>query len=632
MLATMRSVSPRRASSALLALALPATLLASCQRTPSSTVRFLDAPAAAEAEGPAPELEPVGSGPQPIGEVPWPRRLGEVAMVNKPDWEVRPALLAGSGTRYRFRTELPRDPALRVGLGYDPPDPPGEDAPEAPAAGGSVRFRVSVTPASGDGAESGRTVLDERLPVNASSSWADREVDLSPWAGEAVVLELATEIEPADATVAAWAAPEVVSRARSEEGWNVLLVSLDTLRADRLGCYGHERPTSPHLDALAARGLRFATAVAQAPWTRPSHRSLLTGLYPASHGDLRSPLLAEELWRAGYRTTAITGGGQIDFRFGFDDGFEAYRIDHWTEDLERVVRTFEANRGRRHFVFLHTYRIHDPYEGQAFAADLPRGRLGETFGKHDWRRLDKDLTAEEKTYVQALYDGGILETDRALGRLLDALEERGFLENTLVVVTSDHGEQFWEHNSWRHGQNLYDEQILVPLIVYLPPRLARELGVEPGTVVDEQVELVDLYPTLLDLVGVGRDHPVQGRSLIPLLTGGDHVPREAFAENTNVNSFERKAFRSRRFKFVKNIPRSAARKRGVTEPYFELFDLRRDPAERHDVSERHPEMVRRLEQRMQALRVELDDLDEAVPEGLDPDLRKELEALGYLGD
>ncbi|MFW6012345.1 MAG: sulfatase [bacterium] len=627
MLATMRSVSSRRASSTLLALALPAALLASCQRTPSSTVRLLDAPAEAEAEGPAPGLEPVGRGPQ-IGEVPWPRRLGEVAMAEESGREVRKALLAGAGTRYRFRVELPRDPALRVGLGYDPP---ADDASEAPAGRGAVRFRVRVT-SEGDGAGGGETVLDERRRVDRSSGWTDREVDLSPWAGEAVVLELAVDMEPAGATVAAWASPEVVSRAGPEEGWNILLVSLDTLRADRLGCYGHERPTSPHLDALAARGFRFATAVAQAPWTRPSHHSFLTGLYPASHGDLRSPYLAEELWRAGYRTTAITGGGQIDARFGFDDGFEAYRTDRWVEDPRRAVRAFELNRGRRHFVFLHTYRIHDPYEGQAFAANLPRGRLGETFGKHDWQRLDKDLTAEEQAYAQALYDGGILETDRALGRLLDALEERGFLEDTLVVVTSDHGEQFWEHGSWRHGQNLYDEQILVPLIVYLPPRLARKLGVEPGKVVEEQVELVDLYPTLLDLVGVGRDHPVQGRSLVPLLTGGDYTPREAFAENTNVEPFERKGFRSPRFKFVKNIPRSAARKRGITEPFFELYDLRRDPEESHDLSERHPDVVRRLDQRIQTLRAELDDLDEAVPEGLDPDLREELEALGYLGD
>lgn len=602
-------------------------LLAGCGNDSApGAVRLLDAGAAAEAAGAAPGPVHEGQGPPNLGDLPWRERVGEVAMVGELGWDSRVALLAGAGTRFRFPVTLPASPALRVGLGYDPP------AEDGPPSRGAVRFRIRVAQAGEPGGSGGEVVLDERVPVNRSSGWLDRDVDLAPWAGEEVVLELLTDLEDGAATVAGWGAPEVVTRGAVEEGWNVLLVSLDTLRADHLGCYGHDRPTSPHLDALAARGLRFATAVAQAPWTRPSHRSLLTGLYPASHGDLRSPMLAEVLWGAGYRTTAITGGGQIEPHFGFDEGFEAYRIDRWHEDPERVVDAFELNRGRRHFVFLHTYRIHDPYDGQAFAADLPRGRLGETFGKHDWQRLGKDLTADEQTYVEALYDGGILETDRALGRVLDALEERGFLERTVVIVTSDHGEQFWEHGSWRHGQNMFDEQIVVPLVVYLPPRLALELGVEPGAVVEEQVELVDLYPTLLEMVGIDRQHPVQGRSLLPLLTGGDFTPREAFAENTNIKAYERKAFRSSRFKFVKNIPRSAARAQGVTEPFFQLYDLRRDPEEYHDISAQHPEMVRRLNQRIHALRVELEGLDEELPEGLDLELREQLEALGYLGN
>jgi arylsulfatase A-like enzyme len=200
-----------------------------------------------------------------------------------------------------------------------------------------------------------------------------------------------------------------------------------------------------------------------------------------------------------------------------------------------------------------------------------------------------------------------------------------------VVVTSDHGEQLWEHGSWRHGQNLYDEQILVPLLLRLPPALARELGVEPGTVVERQVELVDLYPTLLDLLGVAREHPVQGRSLLPLLTGGEWTPRDAFAEHTNIKTWERKAFRSDRFKFVKSIPRPTRRARGAT-PYFELYDLRRDPEERTDLSERHAEVVERLDERLRALGASLQGLEDELPEDLDPELRKQLEALGYLGD
>lgn len=647
----------------------PAALLvlAGGCRQAAPPVRLLEAGPAAEASGPAPTVEPIGDGPAVIGDLPWPERVGEVAMTGEIGWDARVALLGGDGTTYRFPVELPVRPVLRLGLGFDasgvepPPGPepdPAADDGVAPGPGRAgddganpgpvdtaddgadgaaveLHYRVRVLPAAGGGDAAGadRTVLDERRALVDGVGWWDREVDLGRWAGETVVLELSTAVAagaPADAA-AAWAAPEIVSPADADDGWNLLFVSLDTLRADRLGSYGHDRPTSPALDALAARGVRFATAVAQAPWTRPSHRSMLTGLYPVSTHGLVSPTLAEVLWRAGHRTTAITGGGQIAPRFGFDRGFESYRIDRWEERPASVVEAFEANRGRRQLVFLHTYRVHDPYRGDAFTAGLPRGRLGETFGEHDWRALDKELTAEERRYVEALYDSGIVELDRAMGELLDGLDERGFLERTIVVVTSDHGEQLWEHGGWRHGQNLYDEQLLVPLLLYLPPALARELGVEPGTVVERQVELVDLYPTLLDLLGVEREHRVQGRSLVPLLAGGELEPRDAFAENTNIKAFERKAFRSERFKFIKSIPRGGARAKGAEEGH-ELYDLRRDPGELTDVSASHPEVVRLLEQRLEALGASLEGLDEELPADLDPELRKQLEALGYLGN
>ncbi len=623
--------------------ALPLVLLGTlqlsalaCGREAAPPVRLLDVGTeTATATGPAPEVPAIGEGPIAIGEPPWPERLGQVAMTGELGWDARVALLGGDGTVYRYRLDLPPRPVLRVGLGFHVPEE---------ASAGEIRHRVRVLPPNGpdgpDGPDdAGETVLDERAAPGAGAAWRDREVDLGRWAGETVVLELSTAVR-GSGPVAAWSAPEVVSAGRDDGpgeagapdgGWNLLFVSLDTLRADRLGSYGHDRPTSPSLDALAARGVRFATAVAQAPWTRPSHRSMFTGLYPVSNGGLESPLLAEALWRAGYRTTAITGGGQIAPRFGFDRGFESYRIDRWEEEPERVLRAFEANRGRRQHVFLHTYRVHDPYRGTAFVEGMPRGRIGETFGEHDWRALDKELTPEEQRYVAALYDSGIVELDRAMGEVIDGLEERGFLERTIVVVTSDHGEQLWEHGGWRHGQNLYDEQILVPLLLYLPPGLARELGVEPGTVIERQVELVDLYPTLLDLVGVERSHPVQGRSLLPLLTGGEIVPREAFAENTNIKAWERKMFRSERFKLIKSIPRGGARARGAEEG-FELYDLRRDPGELTDVSTRHADVVRRLDERLTALGASLQGLDEELPADLDPELRKQLEALGYLGD
>ncbi|MDX1630321.1 MAG: sulfatase [Thermoanaerobaculia bacterium] len=592
--------------------------------------RLLAAGGSLTVVGPLPEPTSENEPTPGVGRLDVPGVLARVVMRHGTAMDSRAALVGLDKTRLRFRVEVPERGALRVGLGYVPPEERTVEENGTP----SIRHRVEVLPsdASGQAIESGsetEVILDEEVSASLDAGWRDREVSLESWAGEVIILDFVTELG-AGAGPAAWSAPEIVSLAGTEVGWNLLLVSLDTLRADHLTVYGHQRPTSPHLDAFADRGVRFATAVAQAPWTRPSHRSFLTGLYPASRADLVSPLLAEILWSAGYRTTAITGGGQIDPRFGFHRGFDVYRVEDWVDEPSRVARALESHRERRQFLFLHTYRIHDPYVETEFTEGLPSGRIGDRFGKEEWRALDKELTRQEKAYVEALYDGGIAVTDRALGKLFARLEADGLLDRTIVVVTSDHGEQFWEHGSWRHGQNLYDHQLLVPLLVRLPPPLARKLGAQ-GRVVEDQVELIDLYPTLLELLEIALEHRVQGRSLVPLLAGRDLPPRDAFAENTNVRRYERKAFRTPRFKFIKSIPRRSARKRGVTEPIYEIYDLSRDPEEQNDISQRHPEMIRLLDQRLQLLRAGLSGLEEELPEDIDPDLREQLRALGYLG-
>ncbi len=530
-------------------------------------------------------------------------------------FDERAAFLAPSGTRYRFPVTLPQEPVLQLGLGYLSP-------PEG-AAPRSVRFEVEVA---------GETILDETVEARPEGRWRDRELDLGPWAGRDVTVELRTSGE-GPPVWAAWSAPEILSAAGREEGWDVVLVSLDTLRADHLGCYGHLRPTSPHLDALADGGVRFATAVAQSPWTKPSHRSLLTGLYPVAHKGLRSPPLAAVLWRAGYRTWAVTGGGQVHPRFEFGRGFETYRVEDWIRAVDGVAERFSRGRGRKQFLFLHTYEVHDPYFHTTFADGLPRGRVGERFAKADKdpQRIQPP-TAEERAYVEALYDSGIAFVDEALGRLFAEFEKRGVLERAIVVVTSDHGEELWEHGKWGHGTTVYDHQLLVPLIVHLPPGLRRELGaaaLPPGSVVARQVRLVDLYPTLLELLDVPLGHRVQGRSLKDLLAGGTLPEIDAFAENTNV-AVEQKALRSSRFKLVY----SYHKRRRATTGRTQLYDLRRDPEERHDLLEKHPELAAALMARMEQIIFGSGEAgyDEIKPEGIDPKLREQLEALGYLGN
>ena len=466
-----------------------------------------------------------------IGDLRQPGRVVEVEIPkgSRGLKDSRVSLLAPPDSSYTFELHLPDRPVLKLAFAV---------VPSSAESTEGLTFEISVAPAGEDAS----TVLEETLDGRSDPEWRERQIDLGRWAQEDVLLTLETKGSGmVDSTWGAWATPEIVSSGQRASGWDVVLISLDTLRADHLSSYGYNRPTSPNLDTLAARGVRFANAVSQSPWTRPSHDSLFRGLYPASRQGLRSRPLAEVLWRHGYRTAAITAGGQLDARFGFHRGFESYRVDQWLRNPEQAVEHLARGRDRDDFLFLHTFEIHDPYTDTRFAEDLPSGRIRDEFAvrhQHKWRNR---ITDEERKYAEALYDGGIAFTDERVGTVLDGLEREGLLERTIVIVTSDHGEAFWEHGTWRHGATMYEHQLRVPLIVYLPEDLREELGTETGLVVEQQVQLVDLYPTLLALLGIELDHEVQGRSLRPLLEGHSMAPGWAFAENTGTKSFERKA-------------------------------------------------------------------------------------------
>ena len=603
---------------------------------PPAFQRLLEAGAAGVVSGAAPPADSrdaaqwarLGS-PPPGGEAT--RVL--MAGVDARSYDSRVALVASPGTVYRYRVEVPDGAVLRVGLGYPRPKP-GQ-------ASHRLRYRITARAyeAAGGGdvpAAGERTLLEEAAATSRDGRWLDRELALAPWAGGTVELSFALDGDPG--AVGAWSAPELFVPGERPDGWDVILVSLDTLRADRLGAYGYPRPTSPRLDALAREGVLFRTAIAQAPWTRPSHASMLMSRYPGEAGRATTPALAEALWRAGWRTTALTGGGQVDYRFDiFQRGFESFQATHWIDDLESVVRLLEAGRSRRDLLFLHTYKVHDPYVEDTFTAGMPRGRLGPTFGKKDWERLGKRLGPQERRYVSALYDGGVAWVDERLGTLFDRLRAEGLLDRAVVIVTSDHGEQFWEHGSWRHGMNVYDHQLRVPLIVRLPPALARSLapgageGALRGLVIADQVQLVDLYPTLLDLLGLPPQPGLSGRSLRPLLAGEAQREREAVAENTNIPTYERKTLRTSRFKFIVSTPRPWLRRKGASEGY-ELFDLRRDPGEKVDLAARHPEVAAFLHERLKSLLGGGErTMDEELPAGLDAELEAQLRALGYGG-
>ena len=308
---------------------------------------------------------------------------------------------------------------------------------------------------------------------------------------------------------------------------HLMLISLDTLRADRLSCYGYGRATSPAIDALAREGARFEQVVTETTWTLPAHLTLFTGLAPESHGvvrpDLRMaeeiPVLAEILRAAGFRTFAGTGGGFVARSFGFARGFE--RFDDRQTDLAETLRDAKGflnalRHDERAFVFVHTMDVHCPYEPAQEFADLFRSPEA-AFVATDGRCGNPDFNSAALTPGQVLhlsdrYDASIREADAALGEFLGWLSSRDLRERSLVVVTSDHGEEFAEHGRIGHEGSVYAELLRVPLILAGP-------GIAPS-VIDEPIGLKDVAPTLLDLLGVAPAAGMDGSSYASRATAG----------------------------------------------------------------------------------------------------------------
>ena len=356
---------------------------------------------------------------------------------------------------------------------------------------------------------------------------------------------------------------------------NVLVLLLDALRADHLGCYGYARDTSPALDSLAAGGVIFESAVAQASWTKPSIPSLFTGLYPIQHrvftGDTRDTAdritsdaldqehqtLAEALRSAGYATGAFVENVQISSFLGFDQGFDVYEenLGDARRIAERLLRWLDGGGGRPFFAYVHFLDPHWPYSPPDPYHVMFPGPEGAAvdFNNLNWKSFERgiekgeiDLGPADLEAMQCFYDGEIRYTDAAISRILGFLRDRGLFENTIIVVTADHGEEFMEHGRVGHGHSLHDELLRVPLILRWPGgRAARATG---------QVELVDVMPTLLDLVGTASPETA-GRSLRPLLEGGELEPRDAFADHRPGGSAGeiQQSLRTGRYKLIRTF-------------------------------------------------------------------------------
>jgi arylsulfatase A-like enzyme len=430
---------------------------------------------------------------------------------------------------------------------------------------------------------------------------------------------------------------------------SVILLSLDTLRADRMGVLGSNRPLTPLLDSLAREGTVFEQAMTPAPWTLPAHASLFASILPFDlrrHWDwnrvvpLRRALLAERFFEAGYRTAAFTGGGYVSARYGFGQGFEVY-ADHdeqaegGPETIAAAALAWVRARGDRPFLlFLHTYEPHYPYTRPGFADPAAAGRLPPAISAREVDAMHRGVlvpTEGERRYVRDLYDGDVAHADRVFGGLLESLERDGILDRAVLVVFSDHGEELWDREpgySPEHGHTLYQELVHVPLFVRWPGH------VPAGARVRTPVSLIDLGPTLLDLAGLPADPAHRGRSLAEALrAGGEPEETPIFAESVQYGP-ERFMLRQGNLKVVLTpYPDRLENAVPIEARPLEVFDLAADPRETRDLPARlgadAAGMVDRLWRRAKGVMGAPAGPDEANPP-LPEDLLRQLRSLGYV--
>lgn len=436
----------------------------------------------------------------------------------------------------------------------------------------------------------------------------------------ALAMTLGCQREPAPEEKDGSVLSATTSRTVDLTGANVIVITMDTTRADHIGAYGYEHAETPHLDQLAAEGALFEEAVTPTAFTLPSHSSILTGLYPPFHGvrlnggsalaDVHTTM-AESLSDAGYRCGAVTAAFVVDGHWGLNQGFDFYDDDIAMEPDQQLDLAGVQRRGDRivdlglewlgepdprpFFTWLHFYDPHigydppEPYRSRFEG----RGRVG-------------------------LYDGEIAFTDAQIGRVLDWLDDRGIADDTVVVVVGDHGESLGDHGEREHGYYIYDATVHVPLIIRAPGA-----GVI-NTRVPGPVRTIDVMPTVLDLVGVDVPEAVQGQSLVPLMLDPNAPgPETAYAESMSVHL---------QYGWAALYSLRTATHKYIDAPRPELYDLFSDAGENHNQLADDPDLGAEMADRLARLR---DEIEAGAPEAQEADLDEEtmgmLAVLGYVG-
>lgn len=420
---------------------------------------------------------------------------------------------------------------------------------------------------------------------------------------------------------------------------NVLLIVIDTLRADHLGCYGYEKTTSPHIDKFAETGVQFQNVYCQMPTTGPSHASIFTSRYPRNHGVLKNgwilsdtfQTIAEILKQNGYITSAIISSFVLSSQFGYSQGFDnydeefpkgssTYRGKFWEgRKLEgefdqradiatrKAINWMRQNNKSKFFLWVHYFDPHSPYDPpQSYVKDL----------------LKKDMTPLNK--IVAKYDGEIRFVDDEVGKLLHEVESLGLASNTLIIITSDHGEGLGQHGWMEHGMFLYDEQTRIPLIMKFPNLI-------PGNgTIDTVIESIDIVPSVLDMLGLEKENGFSGKSFLPTIQGNEpSSPQTAFLERRHYKEGKYRNIKVRGHKFAvrdKYLKYICAPEEGT----YELYNLAEDSKELSNLAKESPDIADKLEQMVKRWEKEQVTAESTFEQSIDQKSLDKLQSLGYV--
>ena len=585
----------------------------------------------------------------------------------------RETLVSRAPEKITFDLDMPSDPFLDFAVGLVDSNP--------------VTFTVDAT-------VEGQEERIFRRTVSTPQRWESEVVDLREFAGRRVALSFSLDSDQAGAP-AYWGSPAIRNRAGKSitttssparaavagadtpPPQGVIFIVADTLRRDHLDAYGYERPTAPTVRWFAENGALFADNISQGTWTKVSVSSIVTSLYPTTHGIKDMPdrmpagvtTLAEAFRTAGYATFATSSVPFTGKLTNLHQGVEVLHESSSVPDLDhsgsktsrtytdRLLDWIDVHQDVPFFAFLHVFDPHSPFEPYppyealwmdpdeltAFRKDLEtvKEHIEEPFMKYQSLPDAEEIAKaglDVETFVRRekiWYDASIRAMDLELGRLLEHLQHLGLDDNTMIVFMSDHGEEFLEHGRHFHGYHAYGEMLNVPLILWWPA------GIPGGRVIGNTVQSIDVMPTVLELAQLPVPEQIQGQSLLPLIAGSNPTslgwkPRPAVAErawapaanegekNAKLESF---AVVDGEWKLIwnTNIPDD--------RPEYELYDHKQDPINMNNVAADHPEVVERLADYLKnwhesALAAKLD--TEAAAEDMSPEELEKLRSLGYI--